>query len=123
MLAAFQLSAQYVIEDIQKRTPVDTGFLRASMVVSTTKLSPIRKNARPAPNAGKNSYKAPKFLPIIAKAKLASTIYASFTASYAAHVEFGTKGQRGVHMVGLAAQNWDMQLQRASKQAKARVNK
>ncbi|WP_182417466.1 HK97 gp10 family phage protein [Bartonella sp. HY038] len=123
MLAVFQLSAQYVIEDIQERTPVDTGFLRASMIVSNTELSPIKSNSRPPSSAEKDSYSPPVYALTIANAPLGSTIYASFTASYAAHVEFGAKGRQGVGMVRLAAQNWNMQVQRATKEAKASVKK
>jgi len=33
MLAVFQTATQYVVEDMLDRTPVDTGYLRASLTV------------------------------------------------------------------------------------------
>lgn len=118
MLAVFKLSTEYVIEDVIVRTPVDTGFLRASLTVSLDGPLPIRPDAKPA---GTETYQPQPYSLQIAGADLGDTIYASFVASYAAHVEYGAQGRAGAGMVRLAAQAWPQHVARAVSEAKARV--
>ena len=114
MTAVFKLSAQYVIEDVIYRTPVDTGYLRASLTVSLDGPLPLRGKQG-------DGYKAEPYALVIAKAKLGETITASFVANYAGHVEYGANGRAGVGMVRLAAQAWPAHVSRAVTGAKARV--
>lgn len=117
MIAVFRTSAQYVIEDVRDRTPVDTGFLRASWTVSLDGPQPMR-----SPNPGGDGGFQPQSYSLqIAGADLGSTIYASFVANYAGHVEYGARGRAGVGMVRLAAQAWPQHVNRAVAEAKARV--
>lgn len=120
MLAVFQTAAQFVIEDMVERTRVDTGFLRASVVVSASGPAPMSR-ALP-PGSTKNQY-APseQYTLAIAGADIGSTIWATYTANYAAHREYGTHGQSGDGMVRLAAQNWPQHVQRATGMAKSRA--
>lgn len=118
MLAVFRLSAEYVIEDVIVRTPVDTGFLRASLTVSLDGPLPIRPDAKPT---GTRTYQPQPYSLQIAGADLGDTIYASFVASYSAHVEYGARGRAGAGMVRLAAQAWPQHVARAVSEAKARV--
>lgn len=119
MLAVFQTAAQFVIEDMIRRTRVDTGFLRASVVVSTNGPAPM---SRPLPlGSTKNQYQVPEqYALAIAGADVGDTIWATYTANYAAHREYGTHGQSGDAMVRLAAQNWPQHVQRATSMAKVR---
>lgn len=118
MLAVFRTAAELVIDDVISRTPVDTGFLRASLTVTLDGPLPIRPNAT---GGGSFAYQTPAYSLAIAGADLGDTIYASFVAAYAAHVELGTNGRAGVGMVRLAAQNWPQHVSQAVAAAKARV--
>lgn len=82
---------------------VKTGFLRASLVASTSYFPLIREDYRPPADAPDNSFDAdlgPVAL-IIAGAKPDDTVNIGFTASYALPREFRDG------FVRLAAQNWD----------------
>jgi hypothetical protein len=46
MEAVFKTAAEITIEEVSVRTPVDTGFLRASLTVSLSGMLPIRANAK-----------------------------------------------------------------------------
>lgn len=99
--------------------PVDTGFLRNSMEVSTSGPASIRDDAKP--EAGAVYDQLGDALPgpvnlVIATAKPGQTIWATFTAAYAARQEYGFTGedslgrtysQGGSGFVRLAAQNWN----------------
>lgn len=119
MLAVFQTAAQFVIEDMIGRTRVDTGFLRASVVVSTNGPAPMSR-ALP-PGSTNNQYSVPEQYSLaIAGADIGETIWATYTANYAAHREYGTHGQSGDGMVRLSAQNWPQHVKTATAMAKAR---
>jgi hypothetical protein len=116
LLAVFQTSTQFVIEDVIARTPVDTGFLRASLVVSANGPVPMSRT----PDAG-GSLETQSYDLAIAGAGLGSAIYATFGAVYAAHVEYGAQGRAGRGMVRLAAQAWPQHVERATELAKSRA--
>ncbi|MCG8447862.1 MAG: HK97 gp10 family phage protein [Hyphomicrobiales bacterium] len=92
MEAVFKESTQRVIEEAQKtrkeggRMRVDTGFLRASLMASTAAMPLLRAGARPAPNTPDNSvlYESDQVALVIAGAGVGDTIYAGYTAEYAA---------------------------------------
>lgn len=114
MDAVFKLSVQYLIDDVIARTPVDTGYLRASFTVTT--------NA-PLPTRGKqgDGYLAPPYILVVNGARLGDVIHATFVANYAGFVEYGARGRAGVGMVRLAALAWPQHVNRAVAAAKARV--
>lgn len=107
--AVFRQSAQDVIEYMQMpvaeggNMPVDTGFLRASMQVS---LEGVRPMTQANPGGPKYTYNPEAAALVIMGAKLGDTIFASYTANYAAHQNYGTESFAGRHFVGLAAQRW-----------------
>ncbi len=119
MEAVFRLSAEYVIENVIELTPVDTGFLRASLTVTTDGPLPIRADANPARDG--TTYETGPYSLVISGAELGQVVYASFVASYSAHVEYGARGRSGRGMVRLAAQRWPEHVDRATAAAKARV--
>ncbi|QYM73369.1 HK97 gp10 family phage protein [Pseudochrobactrum sp. Wa41.01b-1] len=94
MLAAFRTAAQFVIEDMIDRVPVDTGFLRASVVVSLDGSRPLDRPL-PAGSKRKQYELNPQYTLAIAGTEIGNTIWASFTANYGAHVEYGTNGRQG----------------------------
>lgn len=111
----FKTAAQFVIEDVSMRTPVDTGTLRASWTVTLDAPLPLRDDIRPnsIPNVPQD-YKL-----AIAGAGIGTTIYASFVAGYAVHVEYGTSKMTPRAMVRGAAQMWQSHVDNAVAAAKA----
>lgn len=123
MTAVFRESAERVIEEMQKpvgaggNMPIDTGFLRASLMASTSGLPMM---SRPNPGTAA-SYDGGQISMVIAGAELGETVYAGYTANYAAHVEYGARGRPPRRFVGLAAQKWPEIVSGAVQDAKARV--
>jgi hypothetical protein len=112
--AVFKTAAQNVIGDVIDRTPVDTGYLRASLTVTLNEPLPMRGQQG-------DGYTAPPIDLSIAGAQLGDIIFASFVANYALPVEYGARGRAGVGMVRLAAQAWPQHVASAVAAAKARV--
>ena len=105
LTAVFRESAQRTFEMVLDETPVDTGFLKSSFQVSTT-LPPPRADE---PQAGRTYvYDAGPIVLAIAGASLGDCLFGTFSASYSAPVEYGSRGRAGVHMVGRAAQAWQV---------------
>lgn len=119
MLAVFQTAAQFVIEDMIDGTRRYTGFLAASVKVALDGPAPM---SRPLPPGSvKDQYEHDKHYTMsIAGAAIGGTIWATYTANYAAHREYGTHGHPGDGMVRLAAQNWPQHVKRATEIAKSR---
>lgn len=121
VLAVFQTSAQFIAEGIVDNTPVDTGFLRNSFIVSLQPLPPITSTiGSPTNPALANA--------AIAYAQLPDTIYMGFTASYAMRMEYGFEGadslgrvynQSGRFFVRNQVQRWPEYVTKAMRQAKA----
>lgn len=121
MGAVVKTATENVVEEIVSRTPVDTGFLRASLTASLDGPLPMR-NALPA-DAQPGMFDAPTgYSLVIEGAELGQTIWVTFTAAYASFVEYGTKVQNPAAMVRLSAQNWPFHVESAVRQAKAAVN-
>lgn len=120
LTAVFRESAQTVILDMQARTPVDTGFAAASVLVSTSAMPSIDPNKTGA-EGGKYAPDVQEISLAIAGAEIGQTIFAGYTASYAGGLEYGHSKQAPNGMVRLAAQNWPAIVERVSAQAQARV--
>lgn len=129
MTAVFKKSAEDVILQVKEKTPVVDGFLRASLLASTSAMPLIDPKANNSEGASVADNDGQIAL-VIAGAVLGQTIYAGFTAAYARRIEYGFKGedslgrtynQEGVGMVRLAAQEWANIVARNSAIAKARV--
>lgn len=124
--AVFKESVQDVVSEMQTpisaggRMRVDTGFLRASLLASTTAMPPINSSAKPVEG---QSY-APDFGQIeavIVGADVGDTLYFGYTASYAGYREYGSRGQPPDGFVRLAAQNWPIIVDRKAAELKARL--
>jgi hypothetical protein len=109
--AIFKESSQELAVEVQKprseggRMRVDTGFLRASLLASTSAMPAIVRGSGPADGA---TY-APDFGQIeavIAGSEIGDTIYIGFTAGYAGAREYGARGQAPDAFVRTAAQRW-----------------
>lgn len=120
--AVFKTAAQSIAEDVIDRTPVDTGFLRASFTASLVEPPEIRDDAKPPKDAKPGSVpSATNYSLVVANMKLGDTIYLGFVAAYGPHVEYGARGRKGVRMVGLAVQSWPQHVANAVRSAKAAV--
>ncbi|NNV11942.1 MULTISPECIES: HK97 gp10 family phage protein [unclassified Roseobacter] len=104
-------SAQDVIEIMQRpvaqggRMRVKTGFLRNSLVVSTDEMATINPNAKPG-SGQEYSFSIGEASSTILGASMNDTIYAGYTAAYAAAREYGARGQGPDFYVRGAAQEW-----------------
>lgn len=115
--AVLKTAAQHLGEEVIWRTPVDTGFLRASFGATlNTKLT-----VGPGRGVPGQSYATPDITLAIEGAKLGDTIYMTFTANYARFVEYGTINQHPAAMVRLSARNWPHHVAQAIREAKAAV--
>ena len=109
--AVWKQAAQEVVNEMQKpraaggRMRVDTGFLRASLMASTAAMPAINPAAKPAKGAS-YSLSDSDITAVIAGADLGQTLHFGYTASYAAHREFGARGQPPDAFVRTAAQRW-----------------
>lgn len=116
MMAVFQTALQTTIDEVIDRTPVDTGFLRASFTASQAGFAPLveGKGTRGA------AYALEPYQIVIAGLEQGDDLYGNFTANYAVHVENGARGRPGRHMLKLAVQNWQTNVDRAVSQLRNR---
>lgn len=107
--AVVKTAAQDVASEIIKpvgaggRMRVDTGFLRASLRSSTTAMPQIDRNATGGTGV---SFGDPDVALTILGAIMGQPIYLGFTAAYAAHREYGARGQAPDGFVRAAAEQW-----------------
>lgn len=123
--AVYKESAQRVVAVMQ--TPrgaggfmrVDTGFLRASLVATTSVALP--PTIEKPEGDGKFSYDAGQISLVIAGADIQTPITVVYTANYARHREYGVKGQAPDRFVALAAQQWPRIVNEVCAEAQRRV--
>nr|WP_303682838.1 hypothetical protein [Brevundimonas naejangsanensis] len=84
--------------------PIDTGFLRSSLVTNLGTAIPTM-TFKPE-GEQQHSYEATAVNLTIANAKITDPIVAAWTANYAVHQEYGARSREGRRFVGLAAQRW-----------------
>lgn len=100
--AVFKESAQELVNELNQLAPVDTGFLRASLMASTTAMPQM---TRTNPGAAVPADLGDIIL-VIAGADLGDTIYLGYTANYAAYVHYGARGNAPRPWVTMVAQRW-----------------
>jgi hypothetical protein len=123
--AVYRESAQRVVEVMQ--TPkamggnmrVDTGFLRASLIATTSAALPTTIDKPDGPAAF--SYDAMQINLVIAGADITDPITVVYTANYARPREYGARGQPGDRFVALAAQQWQRIVAEVCNEAKSRA--
>ncbi|RVH12770.1 HK97 gp10 family phage protein [Sinorhizobium meliloti] len=123
--AIFKEATQEVVEEMQRpvgqggRMRVDTGFLRASLLASSTSM-PAISAAKPV-EGGTYTPDFGQVEAVIAGADVGDTLYFGYTASYAGYREYGANGQPADGFVRLAAQNWPIIVDRKAAELKARL--
>ncbi|WP_354345048.1 HK97 gp10 family phage protein [Phyllobacterium ifriqiyense] len=124
--AVFKESVQEVVSEMQTpigaggRMRVDTGFLRASLMASTAAMPSINPSKEPTAG-GSYSYDQGDIEAVILGADVADTLYFGYTASYAAHREYGVEGQVPDAFVRSAAQRWNTIVEAKAKELKSRL--
>lgn len=97
--------------------PIQTGFLRASLMASTSAM-PLMTRENPGAASG---FDFAEVSLVIAGAELGQTIYAGYTANYAAFVNYGSQGRPARQFVELAAQRWPSIVDQVARQLKTRL--
>lgn len=124
--AIFKQSVQELVSVAQAargeggRMRVDTGFLRSSLMASTSHVPPINRSAKPV-SGQSYAYSGAEITAVIAGAELGDTIFLGYTAAYAAHREFGARGQAPDAFVRTAAQQWPQVVARVTAELKIRL--
>lgn len=124
MTAVLRESARRVIEEMQRpvneggNMPIDTGFLRASLVVVVNGNPPTADRIT---DGRRYAYNASAIVLEIAKFKAGDRMVAAYTAAYARHVEYGSQGRAGRGFTRLATQQWGHIVREVTEEAKARV--
>lgn len=124
--AIFKEATQEVVEEMQTtrkeggRMRVDTGFLWASLMASTSAMPRINPNALPV-KGQHYTFDMDQIEAVIIGADLGDELYFGYTAAYAAHREYGAHGQPADAFVRLAAQNWPIVVDRKAAELKARL--
>lgn len=116
--AVFRESVQRLVAEMQKpvarggNMPVDTGYLRNSLLGSTTAIPTMRDQA---------TAEADQIAATISGLDIGDTFYAGWTANYARHVHYGTRGRQGRLWRDLAAQKWQRIVDGAATDLEKRV--
>lgn len=101
----FKEAAQELVSQLNQLVPVgETGFLRSSLMASTTAM-PTLTRANPGMSVPAD---IGDILLVINSADLGDTIYLGYTANYAAFVHFGAQGRTPRPWVTMVAQRWEM---------------
>lgn len=113
----FKEAAQEVVSQLNLLTPVDTGFLRASLRASTSAM-PALSLANPG---GTFTADSGEIVLVIAGAELGDTIYLGYTAKYGAYVAYGANGRPGRPWVDMVSQRWAQIVQQKAAEVKSRL--
>jgi len=123
MNAVFKESTQRTVELMQTpvakggNMPVDTGFLRNSLMGGLN----APKDGRGDNPGVPVSYNDADIVLTIANAKLGDTIFMTYSANYARHVEYGARGRAGRGFVRLATQRWQSTVSQVALEAQQRT--
>lgn len=100
--------------------PVDTGFLRASLMatIGGAGNTILEDN----PGEGTFEYNPSTINLVIQGAALTDTITIAYTANYAAFQEYGTSKMQGHRFVGMAAQLWPQIVDQVCREAQGRFS-
>jgi hypothetical protein len=117
--ACWKESTKRVLSKAQGRIPVDTGYARASVQVSTDAMPPIDPRSR----GGDQTYQdtTPVAVLAIAGASPGQTIYIGWTAAYAGVLENGHSQQAPSGFVRISAEEWPHIFNEVVQELRARI--
>lgn len=113
----FKESVQELVSQLNQLAPVATGFLRASLMASTTAMPLLERSNSgvPIPND------LGDIVLVINGAELGDTIYLGYTANYAAYVHYGARGNAPRPWVTMVAQRWIAIVETKAAEVKSRL--
>ncbi len=123
MRAVFQESVQELVSKAQSRIPIDTGFARASIRGSLTRMPSIDPKAAPASRSVKYPDRTGEVVVQIASAQLGDTIYVGWTANYVILLEYGSSMQAPLGFVGISAIEWPDIVERVTRELASRIGR
>ncbi|WAJ31154.1 hypothetical protein [Antarcticirhabdus aurantiaca] len=100
------------------RLPVDTGYLRASFMLSES--TPQVRVMPPQDPTKTYDLDEVAYELVLLNASGDKPIFATFSASYAAAVEYGTEGRPGTAFILMAAQRWQSNVDAAVAEVRAK---
>ena len=100
------------------RLRVDTGFMRSSFMASTSSMPQLFREKPPGDNF---DFDEASFTLVLAGWRAEDKLYAGFTANYAGHREFGSRGQPADLMVTMAAQRWPQIVAEVARELRSRA--
>lgn len=100
--------------------PVDTGFLRASLMASASAMPQIERGKRPVDGKA-YAFDFGEIEAVIAGADTSKPLFFGYTAAYANAVHWGLNGQTPRRWVSLAAQKWSQYVDARAAEAKSRL--
>lgn len=118
MEAVRNMSIERIVEAAQLMAPVDTGFLRASVV--GTLGSPPPATFKPD-GEGRYAFDPGPVFAVIAGAQFSDAITIAWTANYARFVEYGARGRPARRFVGMAVQQWPQIVAQAAAELQGNV--
>jgi len=116
--AVRNMAVEAVVEEAQALAPVDTGFLRASIVATVGGAVPLKRERS---GDGPFAWSGEDVALALAAADFDDIVTIAWSANYARFVEYGARGRPGRAFVRLAAQNWPQQVARASAMLQGQV--
>lgn len=118
MLAVAKESTQRTISKAQSRAPIDTGFLRASVRISTESMPQIIGRGA----AGQTyNYNSGEVTAVLAGAQLGQTLFVGWSAAYAIYIEHGHSKQAPTGFVGISVLEWPATVAQVTQELKSRA--
>lgn len=120
MLAVFRESVQRLTSNAIARTPVDTGYLKSSVVASLQQMPQVNPNAKGV--AGSSySVDVGAIATVLAGAKIGDVAYIGWVASYGPIIEAGHSKQAPAGFVRVSALEWPRIVSEVTQEAKGRA--
>lgn len=116
--AIFKEACQELVSELNTLVPIDTGFLRSSLMASTSSM-PIASQDNPG--AGSFTPDMGTIELVIAGAEAGDVLYLGYGARYGAYVHFGANGRPGRPWVSMVAQRWPQIVVTVSARVSARL--
>lgn len=113
--AVFRQSVSELVEEIQAGAPIDTGFLKSSLVAAKDAM-PVLSRQNPG---GSFPVDGSQIEAVIQGTDAGEVIFLGYTANYGAYVHYGAGGRAPRPWVTLAAQKWPQIVERNAAKAKA----
>lgn len=111
----FRESCQELVSQLNALAPVDTGFMRASLVASTTAMPMIRAADGQVPGD------LGEIVLVINGLEAGEVLYLGYTASYSAFVHYGANGRAGRPWVDMVSQRWQSIVAAKAAEVKSRL--